>query len=72
MLKDRWQTVWQKLAAPRVPNDVLGEVMHVYSSPDRYYHNLAHIQYCLAIFDQTGFLAAHPEEVEPSIWFHLV
>jgi predicted metal-dependent HD superfamily phosphohydrolase len=70
MMKARWQRVWQKLAAPRVPQDVLGELIHVYSSPDRYYHNLTHIQDCLSVFDQTSFLAAHPAEVELAIWFH--
>jgi predicted metal-dependent HD superfamily phosphohydrolase len=43
-MKDRWQTAWQKLAAPRVPYDVLGELIQAYSSPERYYHNLAHIR----------------------------
>jgi predicted metal-dependent HD superfamily phosphohydrolase len=70
MIKDRWQTLWQKLAAPRVPQDALGELMRAYSSPDRSYHNLAHIQDCLLIFDQTSVLAAHLEEVELAIWFH--
>ena len=44
--------------------------MRAYSSPDRSYHNLAHIQDCLFLFDQTRFLATHPEEVELAIWFH--
>jgi predicted metal-dependent HD superfamily phosphohydrolase len=70
MIEDRWQRVWQKLAAPSVPHDALGELMRAYSSPDRYYHNLAHIDDCLSIFDQTSFLAAHPEDVELAIWFH--
>src|SRR5687767_2511875 len=70
MMKDRWQRVWQKLAAPRVPQDALGELLRAYSSSDRHYHNFTHIQDCLSIFDQTSFLAAHPEEVELAIWFH--
>jgi predicted metal-dependent HD superfamily phosphohydrolase len=69
-MEDRWQRVWQKLAAPRVPYNVLGELVSAYSSPDRYYHNLTHIEDCLSIFDQTSFLAAHPEEMELAIWFH--
>jgi predicted metal-dependent HD superfamily phosphohydrolase len=69
-MKDRWQRVWQKLLAPRIPQDVLGELMRAYSSPHRYYHNLTHIQDCLSIFDQTIFLAVHSEEVELAIWFH--
>ena len=67
-MKVRWQRVWQELELPRVPDDVLGELMHAYSSPERYYHSLAHIQDCLSSFDQTRSLAAHPEEL--AIWFH--
>src|SRR5688572_15448512 len=69
-MNDRWQTLWLKLEAPRVPQDALGELMRAYSSPDRYYHNLTHIQDCLSVFDQTSSLVAHPEEVELAIWFH--
>ena len=69
-MKDRWQVVWQKLGALRVPYDVLGELLRAYSSPDRDYHNLTHIQDCLSIFDQTSALATHPGEVELAIWFH--
>ncbi len=69
-MKERWQRVWQKLAAPRIPHNALGELIRAYSSPDRYYHNLAHIQDCLSVFDQTSHLATHPEEVELAIWFH--
>jgi predicted metal-dependent HD superfamily phosphohydrolase len=50
-MKDRWQRVWQKLGAPGVPQGVLEELLRAYSSPERYYHNLAHIQDCLSIFD---------------------
>ena len=69
-MKQRWQTVWQKLAALRIPEDALDELIRLYSSPDRYYHNLTHIQDCLSLLDQTRPLAAHPEEVELAIWFH--
>lgn len=67
---DRWEMVWQQVAAPRIPHDVLDELIRAYSAPDRYYHNLTHIQDCLCLFDQTRSLAAHPEEVELAIWFH--
>jgi len=44
--------------------------MNAYSSPDRFYHNFTHIHDCLSVFDETSFLATHPEEVELAIWFH--
>ncbi len=70
MMNARWQTLWQNLSAPRIPFEVLSELMNAYSSPDRFYHNFAHIQNCLSVFDKTSFLATHPEEVEIAIWFH--
>ena len=70
MMKDRWQTLWQKLSAPRIPVEALSELMRAYSSPDRSYHNFTHIRDCLSLFDQTSFLAIHPAEVELAIWFH--
>jgi predicted metal-dependent HD superfamily phosphohydrolase len=69
-LKDRWENVWQQLHAGTVPQDVFEELIRAYSSADRFYHNLKHIEDCLSLFDQTRFLAAHPEEVELAIWFH--
>jgi predicted metal-dependent HD superfamily phosphohydrolase len=69
-LKNRLEKVWQQLHARTVPQDVFEELIRAYSSPDRFYHNLTHIQDCLSIFDGTQFLAAHPEEIELAIWFH--
>lgn len=69
-MSNRWQEIWQKLDANTTPQDALEELVKAYSSPDRFYHNLKHIEDCLLIFDQTKFLAAHPEEVELAIWFH--
>lgn len=53
MMKDRWETVWQKLAAPRIPHDVLDELMPAYPSSGRYYHNLTHIKDCLVVTNDT-------------------
>ena len=69
-MRDRWERVWQKVAAPRPQHGVLDELIRAYSAPERYYHNLTHIQDCLSLLDQTPSLAAHPKEVELAIWFH--
>ena len=68
--RNRWKEVWQQLGAHQVPQVVFEELIRAYSSADRFYHNLTHIEDCLSMFDQTKFLAAHPEEVELAIWFH--
>jgi predicted metal-dependent HD superfamily phosphohydrolase len=70
ILRDRWESVWKNLGARTVPQDIFDELIRAYSSPDRFYHTLAHIEDCLHIFHQTKSLAAHPEEVELAIWFH--
>lgn len=59
-LKDRWEAVWQKPGARTVPQNVLDEFIKAYSSPDRFYQPLAHIEDCLSIFDQTKALASRP------------
>lgn len=69
-MRGRWKAVWHKLGAHTAPQYVFDELITVYSSPERFYHNLTHIEDCLSIFDQTEFLATHPEEVELGIWFH--
>jgi predicted metal-dependent HD superfamily phosphohydrolase len=69
-MNNRWENVWQELAAPRIPYAALDELVRAYSSPGRYYHNLTHVEDCLSMFDRTRSLALHPEEVELAIWFH--
>lgn len=69
-LRDRWTAMWQSLRAHAVTQDVFEELLRAYSASDRFYHNLTHIEDCLAVFDQTKALAAHAEEVELAIWFH--
>jgi predicted metal-dependent HD superfamily phosphohydrolase len=66
----RWEDMWKKLNARTAPQNVFEELIKAYSSPDRFYHNLTHIQDCLTIFDQTRWLAVQIEEVELAIWFH--
>jgi predicted metal-dependent HD superfamily phosphohydrolase len=69
-MRKRWEEVWQNLDARPIPPEVLEELVKAYSSPNRFYHNLTHIQDCLSQFDRTKSLAAHPVEVELAIWFH--
>jgi predicted metal-dependent HD superfamily phosphohydrolase len=66
----RWEEIWTKLNAQVVPRDILDEIIKAYSSPDRFYHNLRHIEDCLSQLDQTRQLATHPGESELAIWFH--
>jgi predicted metal-dependent HD superfamily phosphohydrolase len=69
-IRKRWEETWRKLNARTVPQGVFDELVNAYSSAERFYHNLIHIEDCLSLFDQTASLVAHPEEVELAIWFH--
>jgi predicted metal-dependent HD superfamily phosphohydrolase len=69
-LSDRWKGLWQRLQAEPIPLHVFAELVKIYASADRFYHNRTHIADCLSIFDQTNLLASYPEEVELAIWFH--
>jgi predicted metal-dependent HD superfamily phosphohydrolase len=53
-----------------VPQNVFEGLVRAYSASGRFYHNLAHVQDCLSVFDKTESLAIHPAEVELAIWFH--
>ncbi|UBF28044.1 hypothetical protein K9N68_09205 [Kovacikia minuta CCNUW1] len=68
--ESRWEKIWQKLQAPEVPRSLLKQLVRAYSAPNRFYHNLSHIQDCLSKFDHINALATDPAEVELAIWFH--
>ena len=41
-----------------------------YAEKHRHYHTSAHIESCLALFDEHRSAAQAPENVECAIWFH--
>ncbi|HOX95859.1 MAG TPA: N-methyl-D-aspartate receptor NMDAR2C subunit [Candidatus Woesebacteria bacterium] len=50
---------------------ILKDLEHLYSHPQRGYHNLDnHIQHCLKEFDAVKHLAINPKALELAIWFH--
>lgn len=46
------------------------QLIPIYSSPDRAYHNLAHIQACLTEFEAVRSLANDPIAMQTAIYFH--
>ena len=46
------------------------DIVAAYGEPQRHYHTMAHIEHCLAMFDQCKSLVDDPDAVELSIWFH--
>lgn len=46
------------------------QLVPLYSTPERAYHNLAHIQACLTEFEAVKSLASDPIALQAAIWFH--
>jgi predicted metal-dependent HD superfamily phosphohydrolase len=61
---------WKRVGAQGDPAPVHARLVASYSEPHRAYHNLAHIQHCLAEFEKARPLAAVPDSIEMAIWFH--
>ena len=65
-----WNDLWQRLQAHEVPVDIFDDVIALYSAPDRFYHNLSHLEDCFQTFKLAEPIAIHPNEVALAIWFH--
>ncbi|TIP06758.1 MAG: hypothetical protein E5X72_00790 [Mesorhizobium sp.] len=46
------------------------ELAALYSTEDRHYHDLSHIEAMLALADEYRGLLDDPQAVEAAIWFH--
>ncbi len=69
-LNQKWQQCW--LDRSRQPEiDLLFRLLtNAYSKPDRYYHNLNHIQQVLATIDRFATQLQDPIAVKLAAWFH--
>ena len=70
---DRFQSLWQRClneGAPDSSTAIHQRLVDAYNEPQRHYHTLAHIDHCLAIFDQCKSLATNPDALEIAVWFH--
>jgi predicted metal-dependent HD superfamily phosphohydrolase len=67
MMQERWLQLWQKLNC-EPPLGVGEQLWGLYTSPDRHYHNLTHIQECLKLLELMP--TPYPEAIELAIWFH--
>ena len=66
----RWQALLDRLGAKRAVEPVFAGLRKRYAESHRAYHTYAHVQACLALFDEARHLAAHPDEVEAALWLH--
>jgi predicted metal-dependent HD superfamily phosphohydrolase len=69
-LQRLWDSAWLLAGLATPSKQVLSDLLQCWSEPHRKYHTLQHLGECLALFEQTRMLAAHPGEVAIALWFH--
>jgi len=67
--RDRWCALMRSFGTAD-HLDMFGRVQAAYSEPQRFYHDVTHIDACLAQFDAVLALAQAPAEVEMALWMH--
>lgn len=67
-LKENWVELTKEL--PKIKNDFYHKLFKDYSSKDRYYHNLNHIEYLLLLLNKYSHLLVSPQTVRFAIWYH--
>lgn len=65
-----WSRAWPGLGASGDGVALRDPLLAAWSEPQRRYHTLRHLSECLALFEASSHLAAHPAEVEIALWFH--
>jgi predicted metal-dependent HD superfamily phosphohydrolase len=74
-MQKRWSHLWQKLGTSP-PAGVWEQLVNLYNSPDRYYHNLTHLEACWHLLDLFALNYPDPRttDVETTValalWFH--
>jgi predicted metal-dependent HD superfamily phosphohydrolase len=69
-ISERFSDLWRKLNAKGDPIQHLDTLISQYSENHRAYHNLNHIDMCLAEFDSAKQFSKMPETLELAIWYH--
>lgn len=66
----RFANLWQRLGGQGDASELFASLLAAYAEPPRAYHNVAHLQDCLAQFDAARDEVQHSDEVEMALWFH--
>lgn len=66
----RWTHLWQDLSSAGPAEPVYKDIMKRWSEPHRHYHNLQHLDECLALLDEYKSQAQQPAVLEIALWFH--
>lgn len=71
ILKFRWETLFQPFVVEtELEQKVFLDLVTAYSTPERFYHNLEHINQVLAIIEQMKSLNLDYIPVQLAAWFH--
>lgn len=68
--KSEFRQLCRRLGAKRNPDPVFDEISEYYSSADRSYHTIAHIEFCLQKLSETKTIAKEPDSIALALWFH--
>jgi predicted metal-dependent HD superfamily phosphohydrolase len=70
-LQVRWEALLQSfLVEPKVSQEIFQELIRAYSSAERHYHTLEHIDQVLEIIEQKQSLANNVSALRLAAWFH--
>jgi predicted metal-dependent HD superfamily phosphohydrolase len=70
-LQVRWEALLQSfLVEPKVSQEIFQELIRAYSSGERHYHTLEHIDQVLEIIEQKQSLAKNFSALRLAAWFH--
>lgn len=70
MMKQEFEKLWSQISATGDSGHEFQFLCDSYSQPERFYHNLNHIESCLKDFREVSNLTNNPELVELAIWYH--
>ena len=69
----RWLKLWDERGTPRTAaiDAAFDRLYMLYTDPERGYHNLEHIKFCLDEYDTVRHLSRHKFSLEAAIWWHI-
>jgi predicted metal-dependent HD superfamily phosphohydrolase len=65
-----WNQLWRDLNAVGDPSIWHRRLLEAHSQEQRHYHNLQHLEECLAELDDARLLTKQPTLIEVALWFH--
>ena len=66
----RWTSLCQTAGLSVASHSWHERLIAAWTEPQRHYHNLTHLEECLAQFDEAAGLCGAPHAVELALWFH--